>query len=164
MLVPADAQLSIAHNDARVHHPTSAMAPGTLMLGPMRRVSVTALLVILFCSSAIAEDGGISATVTITVKYFGAESIGPTGIAAIGNSMQLGSKMDAYVKPNAPDIPTPIVVHPGFDGKDPEPDGPEYIFDLSGGKRHLWLHVPKSDRGEVWAGPIPYDENGKIVQ
>jgi len=33
MLVPADAQLSIAHNDARVHHPTSAMAPGTLMLG-----------------------------------------------------------------------------------------------------------------------------------
>ncbi len=31
MLVPASAQLPMAHDDARAHNPPSAMAPGTLM-------------------------------------------------------------------------------------------------------------------------------------
>ncbi len=36
MLVPANAQLPMAHDDARAHHPQSAMAPGTLMLAKAR--------------------------------------------------------------------------------------------------------------------------------
>jgi len=35
MLVPANAQLPMAHNDARAHNPPSAMATGTLMLAAM---------------------------------------------------------------------------------------------------------------------------------
>jgi len=38
MLVPANAQLQMAHDDARAHNPPSAMAPGTLMLGPARHI------------------------------------------------------------------------------------------------------------------------------
>ncbi len=34
MLVPTDAQLPMAHDDANAHHHPSAMAPGTLILIP----------------------------------------------------------------------------------------------------------------------------------
>ena len=38
MLVPANAQLPMAHDDARAHNPPSAMAPGTLMLAVKKPV------------------------------------------------------------------------------------------------------------------------------
>ncbi len=128
---------------------------------PMPSLHLRTLLALVSFFSLYGE--GVPSTTPPAVSYIGAEAVEPAGLTAIGNALALGDRLDAYIKSIAPDLTHGILVSTSTDGVTPNPDLATYVFDVSAGKRQFWIHLARSDRGEMWVGPLNYDENGAIV-